>query len=748
MKNACRWAARIAAAMGVVCLHIPIEVAAGPSLALGSQHGCESGVNGRVRCWGNNSSGQLGNGGRDQSNSPVFAALSAASNVTAGHSHTCAVLNDGMLSCWGYLQDGILGSSFNSSPQPNSSLPVAISGIGGAVSVATGFGHVCALLGSGGVRCWGNNSAGQLGDGTTTHKRSERVAVTGVSDAVEVTAANLHTCARLAEGTVRCWGYNAYGQLGDDTYVSRSTPVTVAGVTNAVDLAAGSNHTCAALSDGTARCWGFNAGGQLGDGTQSERPAPVNVVGMDGAVVVAVAAGDNHSCALLANGSVRCWGSNFRGQLGDGSTVGMRLQPVAVVGINNAIGIAAGGDTTCARLINEEISCWGSESSGQLGRDSSAARTTPASTQPPLTSAVAIDASYLNSCAVLTSGGARCWGDNGLAQLGNGSYTTSAVPATVNGIAGAINVGFGVYHGCVVLSTGSVRCWGRNHLGQLGNGMTSSTIFASAPPVTVVGIDNAKSVAAANNHSCALLASGHVGCWGDNAAGQLGDGSRTSRSAPVKPVGLNDAVEVATGLETTCAVLGTGSLSCWGIYGFWVRSGGSLIRSDTPVLISSIANAKTVGIGHSHACVSLVSGEVKCWGQNGAGQLGAGVATAFSLTPLTVSGISGATRVVADGDSSCALLSSGAVRCWGSNARGQLGDGTMESRSSPVGVVGVSDATGITLGDDHACAISTTRGVICWGEGGNGERGDGYVNRHPTPVPLVSLQVFDDGFEE
>jgi alpha-tubulin suppressor-like RCC1 family protein len=154
------------------------------------------------------------------------------------------------------------------------------------------------------VRCWGYNNVGQLGDGTTTNKRSERVAVTGISDAIQITAANLHTCARLAGGSVRCWGYNAYGQLGDETKVSRSTPVTVAGITDAVDLAAGNNHTCAALSDGTARCWGFNAGGQLGDGTQLERPVPVNVVGMEGAFVVAVATGDNHSCALLANGSV------------------------------------------------------------------------------------------------------------------------------------------------------------------------------------------------------------------------------------------------------------------------------------------------------------------------------------------------------------------------------------------------------------------------------------------------------------
>jgi alpha-tubulin suppressor-like RCC1 family protein len=222
-------------------------------------------------------------------------------------------------------------------------------------------------------RKWGSNR-GLLGDGTTTDSGTP-VRVSGLFHAVAVSIGGSHACAVLANGTVRCWGGNAYGELGSAPSLPSLTPVTVPGLTNVVAVSAGSTHTCAILGNGTVRCWGRNGSGRLGNGSNINSPTPVAVSGLTN--VVAISAGASHSCAVLANGTGRCWGDNRKGRLGNGSSAAGSLTPVAVSGLTNAVAISAGGEHSCALLANGSARCWGRNGSGRLGNGSTIDSLTP-----------------------------------------------------------------------------------------------------------------------------------------------------------------------------------------------------------------------------------------------------------------------------------------------------------------------------------------------------------------------------------
>lgn len=349
--------------------------------------------------------------------------------VSGGGGHTCALTTGGGVKCWGRNDYGQIGDG----SRLTRTLPVDVSGlISGVVAVRAGNAHTCALTDEGGVKCWGQNTVGQLGDGSTI-SRTTPVDVSGLtSGVISITAGGFHTCALTDSGGVKCWGYGLYGQVGVGDQDQHETPVDVSGLTaGVVDVSAGLYHTCALLTDGSAQCWGYGLYGQLGNDSDADQltPVPVNDLPVD---AQRVHAGAFHTCVLTTGGGVRCWGANVVGQLGDGTTE-EREDPVVVNGLaDGVVEVAAGDAHTCALKENGAVMCWGRGTEGQLGDGSTALKTPEPVTPTGLTAGIAaLGSGAFHSCGVTTSGGLECWGQNQFGQLGNGTQVRSTTPTDV-----------------------------------------------------------------------------------------------------------------------------------------------------------------------------------------------------------------------------------------------------------------------------------------------------------------------------
>ena len=389
-----------------------------------------------------------------------------------------------------------------------------------------------------------------------------------------------HTCVLLSTGVVKCWGVNTYGQLGlGDTNHRGDGPGEAASTAVAVDLgsgvtataiAAGSDHTCALLSSGVVKCWGRNGDGQLGLGDTNSRGDGANEMGDNlsavdlgsSVTVIAIAAGGFHTCALLSSGAMKCWGYNYTGALGSGN-------------YSNDLGDQPGEMGTNLPAVN-------------LGSG---------------VTATAIAAGLYHTCALLSSDAVKCWGENDDGQLGLGDRNRRGVFLDQMGDnLSAVNLGSGVtataiaagqYHTCALLSSGAVKCWGENGDGQLGLGDTNSRgdganeMGDNLPTVDLGSGVTATAIVGGHLHTCALLSTGTVTCWGDDAVAQLGQGA---------------------GVTYDNRGDGPGEM------------GSSLVA----VNLGSGVTATAIAAGQYHTCALLSRGAVKCWGENWDGQLGLG----------------------------------------------------------------------------------------------------------------------------
>ncbi len=376
-------------------------------------------------------------------------------------------------------------------------------------AVAAGASHTCALIEGGRVRCWGLNNVGQLGYGNTDNIGDDEPAsqsgdVVLGEKALRLSVGTHHSCAYLTDETVRCWGYNNAGQLGqgnnenigDDEFPFAVNTLSINA--NILDIAAGGSHTCALVGAGDIRCWGEASSGQLGYGNLTSLLAPLTVPLDLGTLATAIRAGVDHNCALLDDGKVRCWGRNDHGQLGYGNT-------------NNIGDNEVPGSIVPVPILPQGI--------------------------PDGTAVTDIVLGNNHSCALYETGDVLCWGDNFYGQLGQGDTTpvgdneTLATLFPIDLGADATALALGKHHTCALLDGGEVKCWGRNLYGQLGRGdiahIGDDEHPADVGPIKLGGV--ASSITAGDYHTCAVVDEHEVVCWGFNDYGQLGYGDTELR---------------------------------------------------------------------------------------------------------------------------------------------------------------------------------------------------------------------------
>jgi len=772
------------------------------SVATGFGNTCAVLKGGTLKCWGENGTGQLGLGdtvdrgdnAREMGDYLPPVNLGPGVKVTAvdvSNTYACALTSTGKVKCWGDNTYGQLGLGDSGSvfgdelDEIGSNLPFVSLGSGRkARAITLGGSHTCVLLDNGAVKCWGRNSLGQVGIGNTAVPRDEigdsfdeigngspTVDLGPGRKAKAVAAGDDHTCAMLDNGTVKCWGDNTYGQLGYGDINGRgSSPAQMGNNLPAVDLgpgrkakaiAASGRNTCVILDNSSVKCWGYNAEGELGIGTTTshgdssasghEMGAGLPAVDLgSGRKAKAITAGTGYACALLDNKTMKCWGDSTAGQLGYGintskgtvsSEMGDNLLPVDLGAGLTPVAINAGGLSTCAVLANSTLKCWGFNWAGHLGYGDLAIR-----------------------------------GDGG-SEMGNN------LPSINLGVR-VVQVAVGASHACAILENKTVECWGKNDYGQLGyddtvprgdgidRGGGKGLMGDSLPTVNLGPGSTPVSIAAGYNHTCVLLDDKTMRCWGSNSHGQLGTGNKignaanigdqTGEMASIGAVPLGDGrttKAIFAGAENTCAILDNGALKCWGLnaqgqlgLGDTVDRGdsgiaGHLMGNSLPaVQLGNGRKAKAVSIGFIHTCAILDNGALKCWGNNSLGTLGLG-----NLTSRGDSGAAGhemgnglpavqlgarrkAKAVSAGYGNTCVVLDNGAVKCWGVDAYGVLGGRTgvvgfsehqMGNNLDPVDLGAGRKAIAVSVMNRHACALLVGGAVKCWGSGDGGGLGHG-----------------------
>ncbi len=780
----------------------------------GQQSNCVLKTDGTVWCWGANNYSVLGDNTTTNRYTPVQVLGVGASGFLSGVQEikmknwsSCALKTDGMVYCWGVNTNGQLGDNTTT----NRSTPVQVLGVGGSgflsgvSQISLGQNHICTLSTTNTVFCWGVNSRGQLGDNTNTQRRTPVATLDETStflsftqNTIQVVNGSSHSCMLKEDFTVWCWGLNgSYGRLGrgENTTSNMRIPVQVKGVDgigfleNVAQISVGSDHTCATKTDGTAYCWGYNYYGQLGDNTTINRYTPVQVLGVNASGflegISKISVGSLHTCALKkTDGTVWCWGSNSSGQLGDNTTT-QRLTPVQVKGVGNSgflenvSQISVGNSYACATKIDGTTYCWGSNGSGKLGDNTTTQRNTPVQVKnagatflDPLSQSQKVTVSgpfntaTASSCTLREDSTVWCWGDNQYGQLGDGSTEIRPGAVQVKDVGGVgylsdiVEITQGGSHACALKTDGTVWCWGRGNSGRLGD----NTSIDRYTPVQVKGVGNVgflgeiSQISAGSSHTCATKTDGTAYCWGFNSNGQLGDNTTSTRSTPVQVKGvgnsgfLENVSQVSIGDAYTCATKTDGTAYCWGSNGNGRLGDNTTTQRLAPVQVLGVGGSgylegvSQISTGNAHACAIKTNGTAYCWGLNSSGQLGDNTTTQ-TLVPVQVVGVGGSgflegiLQISAGGSYTCSLKTDGIVYCWGSNFNGKIGDNTITQRNTPVQVLGVGgvgflqNVLQISAGNQHTCVVKGTGETLCWGNNSSGQLGaDTGDTRTPVEV--------------
>ncbi|GMU05624.1 hypothetical protein ASNO1_18770 [Corallococcus caeni] len=648
--------------------------------------------------------------------------------IAAGDYHSLVVRPDGTVRASGDNNSGQLGNG----TKTDSVTPVQVPGLSGVVAVAAGYQHSLALKQDGTVWAWGYNAHGQLGDGTTLD-RTTPVQVIGLTGVIAVAASNLTSMALRSDGTVWAWGANFQGQLGNGSTDSRSLPGLVPGVNGVTSIALGFSHALALRSDKTLWAWGANDQGQIGDGTTNPRLTALPVSGMT--EVVAVAAGDFSSLVARSDGTAWSWGSRFTHQSTHGGWSWVaEKSPVQVAGLTGVIAVAAGEGNAMALRSDNSLWAWGRNGSGQLGTGSRQEATTPQPVSGPPGGFVSMSLGYGHALAMRLDGTVWSWGENRDGQRGDGTKSSRTTPGQVVGAESFMAVSAGGNHVLAQHSDGTVWAMGDNSVGQLG-------LAGPAPRAAltqIAGLSNVGAVSAGGYHSMAMLYDGTVWTWGDNWYGQLGLGVSGQRTVPTQVPGLDGIVAVAAGDGHSLALRYDGTVWAWGYNGSGQLGIGSTTRQLLPVQVPSLSGIVAISAGANFSLALHYDGSVWAWGENWLGQLGDGTQVNRS-SPVRMPGLTNVVSLDAGQYHVLAVRSDGTLWAWGSNGFGELGIGNTVTLNPPVQVTGLSGVVAVSAGNRHSMAVRSDGTVWTWGSNSEGALGIGTFVSSAVPVRVPNL---------
>lgn len=526
---------------------------------------------------------------------------------------TCCRVDKGSVLCSGSNSFDRLG---NDGPHRPALEPVP--GVSEAVSVSVGASHVCALLKSGEVSCWGSNQDGQLGYGSSDRGKRGPVLVHGLSDVVQVRNGHRASCARCRDGAVRCWGSNSFHELGQDKAREANSPVLVEGIPPAVDLSLASFHGCIVGRQGDVWCWGFNDYGQLGDGTTRKSNRPVQAKGLKDAI--AVTTQHQVTCAMLRDESAWCWGNRERGKLGDG-VVSEHQEPVDVPGVTGATGVCTRMMDACAVGADHALRCWREgrlsveRKADVLACDDRCVLLTNGKVEcdnpmAGLDNMVSVSTSTLRGCGIRKDGAVLCWGT---------TFGPDSKPKVA--FRDAVKLGSGPRASCATRSDGSMWCWGD----------VARRSPAPRAPIKPEGLEGVADISMDKEldlpGGCVVRADSTVACWYWDLA-VIKDGKLNLRHKA--KAGITGAASVFGGPEQGCAILRDGRVQCWG-----TKTSGP---SEESAFVPGLSDATSIAMGGDYRCAVRKSGMASCWGDNSHGQLGPAFAR-NQLTPIAVSGL-------------------------------------------------------------------------------------------------------------
>lgn len=606
-------------------------------------------------------------------------------------------------------------------------------------TISAGLDHTCAISSTQHIFCWGDNLAGQLGDGAAETYATTAVASQSALTFTTVSSATDYSCAVASTEDGYCWGTVGSGQLGDGVTAETVTaPHLVSNGLHFTTIVTGDDHACGLVANGAAYCWGANGSGQLGNGGAGASSKPVAVSG--GLQFNQISVGNGTTCGLVAGGAAYCWGAND-GAIGDGGTTD-RTVPAAVSGGNAFIAISTAGDVTCGVTTSHQGLCWGEASFGELGTGSQPSflqEVTPSPIAGGL-SLQSITVAYNGPvCAITTSEAAYCWGKGDEGELGNGAAEETGTPTAVLGGLVFTQLTANQTHACGVTTSAVAVCWGDKFYGDLGDGTRD---FREAPvqvSPTTFGV-----IASSFHAHCSIAVTPQqTWCWGKNDVGQLGNGSTTEADLPTKI--SNDPLFASLGGnadgDDNCGVTTAGAAYCWG----WSVDGelgngteGVGVQSATPAAVSGGYQFTMVSVGESGGCGIRVDGPTMCWGLGDL--LGNGTPSSeSSAVPVPASGPTFATVTVGDSHA-CGLVASGAAYCWGTNFDGEVGDGSETDRLTPVAVSGGLVFQSVSAGEVSTCGVTTSGDGYCWG--GDNSLGANGPSNSDTPVAVAGDHKF------